>query len=177
MFKLIPILILISCAHNSPFKMVDDVPLRLCNFPQRVVADSSVAFSSRKNIGLSVEYWQDATDRWLFSFVQGPSSINSVVIQKVEDDGKLSSRDLIVSTTRKCIVGARIYLRNKAFEDENVLQTIIRKELGYVLGLNSSSDFTDLMYHDIEMTLQHPVDANKEQTDAVNSVYSDGACY
>lgn len=177
MYKLIPLVVLISCAHQHPVKIVDDVPLRLCSFPEIVIANSSVVFRTRKNIGLSIEYWESNINKRLFSFRDGPVPINSVVVYRVDDDGKLSSRDIIVSNARKCIVGARIYLRNKAFEDEGVLQTIIRKELGYVLGLNSSSDFTNLMYPDVDMTLQHPLDANQEQIDAIDSLYSDGGCY
>ncbi len=98
--------------------------------------------------------------------------MDNILIYKVKDDGKVSSRELLVSNSRKCIVGAKIYIRDRYFEDTNVLQTIIRKELGYTMGLDSSPDFTNLMSSNLDLTLQHPIDANEETINAIHSTYS-----
>lgn len=172
--KYLLLLFLAGCAH-SKFNVVGDAPLKLCHTPASVYNDQQ--FNHKADyIGLGAHYWNKATGLQLFSFhgdiqrlMKDP--LNGVLIYWKEDDGKMSSRQLLVSTSRNCIVGARIYLRSTALEN-NRLQTILRKELGYVLGLKSSNDFTDLMFYNHEPTLQDPVDASEETINAIRSVYS-----
>lgn len=71
-----------------------------------------------------------------------------------------------------CINKAKIKINLECTEDINKLQTVIRHEIGHVLGLSDNIDFTALMSHKLESTMQHPVDANEAEIEAIKTLYN-----
>ena len=165
--------LLISCAHG-PYRTVNGNPMKLCDS----LEITNVIINNKLDAEVieAVSYWNLSTGINLFRYTgwdpQAP--INSVSVQ-IEDSyyGALSSRRISYSKARNCSVGATIYVAENTLKDKDLLQTVLRKEIGFLLGLNSTSDFTDLMYYGVDQAVTgHPLEASDEQIAAVRALYN-----
>jgi len=85
--------------------------------------------------------------------------------------GRLRGR---FNSTSKCATKNSIIISRscEGWEDVDSFETIVRHEMGHLLGLGDSADFTALMSRNIEPTMQHPVDANNIEIKAVRQLYN-----
>jgi len=175
--------ILSSCAH-SIYITDNGQPIKQC-MPTLVGISDDTPGKFHAPIVNAISYWEEATGvdgifvyAGVVPFTIDSNYINGIVGIGVVSELKSSKpnthpcgRTYIAWDSHNCIVKAKIRLNLECSGNMDEFQTVIRHEIGHVLGLDDSVDFTALMSHALEPTMQHPVDANEEEIRAVKALY------
>jgi len=168
--------------------MENDKPVKQCSIVMYAIsAETPVEFHDV--IVNGVEYWNEILDPQNMLVFAGPVewSVDSPylggflaigVVPTLErtywhrsNNKQPCGRTYMKYSKDNCIARAKIKLNLECAEDMDEFETIVRHEIGHILGLSDNVDFTSLMSHNIERTMQHPVDANDEEIKAVRALY------
>lgn len=176
-----------ACAHhpylaNDLSSAPSEENLRQCLVPVMYGIAYDVPPSKDLEIESALEYWNDATGLKLF-FSLGriddadlSRSLDSAILMIHATDLDLGRRYALTGfeyAKNGCFTKVRIVISQDAFATKDgILETIVRHEAGHALGLAHSPAFSDLMFHSVEPTMQHPVDASSEEVNAVRDLYS-----
>jgi hypothetical protein len=172
MKRLLFFLLLASCAHT--YRTGEGgAPARLCSTPIEIYVPYNEPVLQHAVIA-SFVYWNSSTKVRLFA-PGGTTTppLNSIYVSFSDMDyNTYSSREVYFSKPRQCTVGARISIQRHLSErDDGVMDTVLRREAGFLLGLDTTSDITDLMYYRIDTDAPHPLDASDEELTAVRNLY------
>lgn len=181
-------LALYGCAPTSPYITRNNNVVRKCSPPILF----GVAFNThkvfRKPIRDAFQYWNTVTGKDLFFDlgvvpweINDPLTNGFIPVDVMSIDDPWLSQHLKVRSCGAllrsppnrtgCVGLAKIVAVAECVDSLEKLNTILRHEIGHLLGLKDTPDFTKLMSVRVENTLQHPVDASKEEIDAVIKLY------
>ena len=179
---------LCSCAPLQHF-INGTIPARQCYLPIgfAIAEDSDPRFEQL--IKDSVLYWNVAIGYEVFVdyghtgyTLQDPEAVAVVMLGAVSDiESSDSNRQNNVMpcgrasqgvTIDGCVAKASVEINTGCTERTDILQTIVRHEMGHILGLRDDIDFTTLMSYKIEGTVQHPVDANVGEVLKIKQLYN-----
>jgi hypothetical protein len=161
----------------------NDMQVRQCSLPLIFAVTSETSNEMANQIKDGVLYWNDALGKETFLYgghvnfgINDPFGGGFLAVGIVPDLPQYRNVYPCAITrmnvaTNGCVMRVLIKIRKSCTSDPDVLQTIVRHEVGHVLGLNNSSDFTTLMSCRLEETMQHPVDATEEEVKAVKQLY------
>ena len=175
-----------GCAATSPYLLdKNELQIHQCSLPvlYGVTEDTEKVF--RGPIYKAFNYWNTVIERKVFinfgtipwrvhsPYTRGfiPVSVlsrNDPWISDLESCGKtLLSYDI-----NRCITSAKIAIVGECIKSLDRLNSMVRHEIGHVLGLNNKSSHTPyLMNKNVERSVQHPVDASEEEIKAVRRLY------
>ena len=174
-----------SCAHNPYIKSDMGQHARQCLLPVPVGIVEGTPEPLANAIRDAMKYWNSVDSRKYFISLgevpwgaSNPMTNGFVPVQVVPTDslwnlgiGTCGNAQLIIKQASGCISRAKILIADRCTGPIEHFETIVRHELGHVLGLKDSVDFTSLMSHAVEPTMQHPVDANLQEKLALAAMY------
>lgn len=179
-----------SCAATSRFRKGE---MAQCSTPNLYLIRASND-QIKHAVVAGVHYWNDATGLDLFMYagdVEIEESKNFILIDMthiiidtryIGYDTKYIKPlppfifvDKIVGKYElyaqgNCIVGAHIEINNN-ITDLNMLQTLVRQNMGYVLGLVNNGILGDLMGR-FDDSFQHPLDATESDINEIKRLYA-----
>lgn len=167
-----------GCATGFYYKANGSL-VKHCRYtPVPFIISKDVPKSHRAAIKRSFLYWNEVLGRKVY-FSMGeldyasnePAIFGLVIINASYRDGGYAET-LLKWNKKSCIKSARIFIKPHSFnKDINVFETIMRHEAGHALGIRHSDIFTDLMWHKLEKTQQHPVDASDREIEVIRFLY------
>lgn len=141
-----------------------------CSLPV-FIASKNLQQNQQERTNSAIKHWNESVGINVFfdlgdvAWAEIEQNQGFVLISISENlrSSALATTNIIINS-KKCIQSAKIYI-NSNYSNYNidVFETIIRHELGHVLGFYHTSDFTKLMYSNIENSVQHPVDVSEEE--------------
>lgn len=185
---MLPLLLLLSCAHSPYFEndralVCEHRYLRQCSLPLFIGSAPNLTDSRVKKVSSAVEHWNNATGMKMFfdlGVIEIPELLDepndAFVLVSVQEDEEMKDKLCGVTHFRwdqqGCMHFVSIRINPKCLEKgDEIFETIVRHEFGHVLGLTHINDFTKLMNPSIEETLQHPVDVSAEEIESIKNLY------
>jgi len=184
--RMLALLFFISCAQAAYFenpkaKADSDKIVRQCSLPVFIASDQNLTALRADMVGSAATHWNHSVGMDLFmdlgildwaSREPNDAFILVSVEETVEMKDKLCGITRFGWDQKGCMHFVSIHVNPKCLKKGNeIFETIVRHELGHVLGLTHVDDFTKLMNHSIEETLQHPVDVSQEEIERVKNLY------
>lgn len=174
-----------ACERDFYIKTSDDKPIKQCIIPIGFAIAEDTPDELKQHLRDGVMYWNEALgSKMLVDFgstgftLESPYTDGFLMVGVVSNlkQKDLSGIHACGRTTMSymadgCITKSKVRIDLSCIEDEDKLITIVRHEIGHVLGLSDTSDFTALMSGRLERTMQHPVDATGEEISAVKKLY------
>lgn len=187
MVRMLPFLFLLSCAHspyfeNTKAKVESDKFVRQCDTPVFVASDKNLTVLRAELVTNAVTHWNQSVGMDLFmdlgvlDWADSNAPNDAFILISLDETDEM--KDKLCGITRfkwderGCMRTVSIHINPKCLKKGNeIFETIVRHELGHVLGLTHVDDFTKLMNYSIEETLQHPVDVSQEEIERVKNLY------
>lgn len=175
--KLFIFLLLSGCAPASVIRIDSGgAPLKLCNSHILVVIDPEIPDTQAVIIRDAASYWNETVGHTIFL---GPDTIigsddRSAVLIRTAETSKHSVAGVTTEyyAAKGCIISAGVRIRPNILNgDHDIFESVIRHELGHVLGLGHSDIFTDLMAPSVETSNGQPIDASDRECAAARSLY------
>ena len=163
--------------------------VKQCSLPAFVGYHDTIPGELRPKIVSALTYWNDASgmdllfDAGLVDWVDASEQSSAFILIALGNDETMKKDGLCGAAkfawdSNGCVRKANILVNSDCLDKgPEVFETTVRHELGHVLGLKHSENFTDLMYFAIESTMQHPVDASAQELSNLTNLYkNNGVC-
>jgi hypothetical protein len=162
------------------------VPIRQCLIPTLYGISYTVPEKYRSIVDSGMKYWNTTINKKFFvnigtvNYSPIDTETNGfIVIGLLGDNSPLKNSacgasSIYFNQSTSCIGVAKIYINEKCLNlSPGMIETIVRHEAGHILGLGHSNIFTDIMWTKLEPTMQHPVDASKEEIERIYKIYGE----
>jgi len=177
-----------SCAYSQPYLRTPEGRVEhQCTPPALVGVSPEFSIEQRDAIQRAVEYWNYAIGAHVLAslgdvpFTSPAAETGGFVLVYLSDGEYAFRRGVPVNGVARmhihkktgCIVISSIEMARAALDDIGMFETMIRHELGHVLGLRDTYlDTSRLMNHRIDTSRQHPMDARQSEIDALRKIYN-----
>lgn len=157
-----------------------------CVIPTHVGIATGATQAEVKIINQAISYWNNTSKQRQYFFNLGTisSEVESYAFTSIQIVDQLTKQTiggikqvcgdsyLLINNTTGCINKVIIRISKQCTKDSGILETVVRHELGHALGLADTNDFTKLMFHNTEPTVQHPVNVSWSNLMTLESMYS-----
>jgi len=171
---------------NVPtFVLPNNTSAKQCELPRFIVASRDMGPEAANLLCKAGDYWNQALGKRVFMCLGMQSNeiiemIQTVVIQTHwADQAEFSSGHVAanyagyVDMRNGCLLHAVIRVGDSYIGDWEVVETLLRHELGHALGLTDSITFGRLMLGGLDDQQQHPQDAAPEEIEALKELYGE----
>ena len=184
------LLFLVNCVTSSTqlLKNQAGLPLLQCNLPVVVAISSNVAPEHKEKIISAICYWNCILNTKAFVYlgevdfnptdVQDPHYLVIGYATTSDTPGEFTAARTSYSESFKgCINESKIVIFFSDMTDLNRFETMMRHELGHVLGLAHSGFKEDLMYRKLSTKMPHVLRATRDEVIALKNLYNlGGSC-
>lgn len=182
-------LVLFTCTHSIYITTSSDKPIKNCYTPITFIVSDESPEKLKDTLRRGVLYWNEALGHKLFfdfgdvgftldgeysasfNMIGVVSELPRSMKNYMNESHSCGRTSIKFNSKTGCISSVKMRISLMCAGDVNKFETIVRHEAGHVLGLSDSIDFTALMSGKIERTMQHPVDANIDEINAVKKLY------
>jgi hypothetical protein len=153
MRSLITVLLLASCAAQPKVSPHFCTPLTYS-----VTTNNQLTPVLKRMINNAVFYWNTEASTNLLNQNEGKNTVEFKVVkqQRLSLFNRQAAAQVILYTREQCVVRAKVKLGNFYVSDPLIFQTIVRHEIGHIMGFLDSPNFTDLMSYMLYESLDHP---------------------
>lgn len=172
-----------GCGLHKPYLRTDtNKPARQCHLPVLVGISQGTPDELIVSINSAVDYWNDVIPGLFFNYGELPLTANErdafTIIQIVPSEslwsefwGTCGETKVIMNNYTGCIKYTDIQIADKCTDPPEMFESVVRHELGHVLGLNESIDDRSIMSPGYSARTKHPARANEEQIQTLRGFY------
>lgn len=148
--------------------------------PEFYGIDSTVPERQAEITKEAFEYWNDILGFKMFYDVNlnkiPREELSTVIVVRMvteeEDTADFCARTSYEYLLTGCMRQTEVLISHACLNvSAEVFETTMRHEAAHTIGLGHSDIFTDLMYYDLEDTVQHPLDADQRDIDNILNLY------
>lgn len=173
-----------GCAHGAHWVADNGEKVKQCDLPLLIGLDRSVTIWDAGAISDGIEYWNDIAGKRVFMFVgvldfetpeEGLPGI--VVIDSSDEYTRTSCAHTTLRWDQEtgCMTKVIVHLNQACLNrhEPNYIETLVRHELGHVMGLRHNLDKGGLMYPKLQDKATHPVNISNQEMQSFMELYGE----